>query len=189
MGKSTLSIVLADYLREFEIPFIIEELDPLETVCILTSCSYFVVKYFSINDFIYNRLKIDRKKLLKEIDKYNWRISVADMFTGVDPNHEVVKFQDSITDKNLNVFITDKLTINDTVQYALKWNGARVLIVNFIDEKEKKEVEDILLDLVYGEGIFKKAYILPYFSSLIDLEKSTIVTQIIKELLDILVQL
>ncbi|BFH72347.1 hypothetical protein SJAV_02910 [Sulfurisphaera javensis] len=189
VGKSTLAIQIANYLHEVEVPFVIEELDPLETICVITSCAYPTIKYFSINDFLYNRLKIDEKRLNKEYSRYQWKISIADMFTNVDPESEIVKFQNKITDKNLNVFITDKFTIKETMNYARKWMDPKVLIVNFLEDNERKTIEENLLDYVYGEGLFLKVYTIPYYSSFSEFENSSIVRNIIKDLLDILVQL
>jgi len=185
VGKSILSLQIANYLKELEIPFLIEELDPLETICILTSCSgeYKIIKYFNINDFIYNRLKINEKKLQKEyLD--NWQIAISDTFTNISPESEPLLFQNKITERNLNVFLTDKFTINETVNYARKWNRPRVLIVNFSEEN----IVDELLDYVYNEGLFVKVLSIPIFDSYYDFQNSKIVKNIIKELLDILVR-
>lgn len=185
VGKSILSLQIANYLKEIEVPFLIEELDPLETICVLTSCSgeYKIIKYCSTNDFIYNRLKVDEKKIKKEYSG-DWQIAVSDTFTNISPESEPILFQNKITDRNLNVFLTDKFTINETINYARKWEGPRVLIVNFSEES----IVDELLDYVYNEGLFVKIFSIPIFNSYYDFQNSEIVKNIIKELLDILVR-
>ena len=185
VGKSILSLQIANYLKEIEVPFLIEELDPLETICVLTSCSgeYKIIKYCSTNDFIYNRLKVDEKKIKKEYSG-DWLIAISDTFTNISPESEPILFQNKITDRNLNVFLTDKFTINETINYARKWEGPRVLIVNFSEES----IVDELLDYVYNEGLFVKIFSIPIFNSYYDFQNSEIVKNIIKELLDILVR-
>ena len=185
VGKSVLALQIANYLKEVEVPFVIEELDPLETICVLTSCSedYQIIKYFSINDFLYNRLKIDEKKLERQY-LGNWRIAISDAYTNISPDDEAIKFQNKITDRNLNVFLTDKLTINETISYARKWEGPRVLIVNFSDEG----IVNDLLDYVYNEGLFVKIFSIPIFDSFSDFQDSEIIKDVIKELLSILAE-
>jgi len=185
VGKSILSLQIANYLKEIEVPFLIEELDPLETICVLTSCSgeYKIIKYCSTNDFIYNRLKMDEKKMKKEYSG-DWQIAISDTFTNVSRESEMISFQNKITDRNLNVFLTDKFTINETVNYARKWEGPRVLIVNF----SEKSILGELLDYVYNEGLFAKIFSIPIFDFYYDFQNSEIVKNIIKELLDILVR-
>jgi len=185
VGKSILALQIANYLKETEVPFVIEELDPLETICVLTSCNedYWIIKYYSTNDFIYNRLKIDEKKLERQY-LGNWRIAISDTYTNISPCNEAIIFQNKITDRNLNVFLTDKFTINETISYARKWEGPRVLIVNFSD----KSIVNELLDYVYDEGLFVKIFSIPIFESLSDFQDSEIVKNVIKELLSILTQ-
>jgi len=185
VGKSVLALQIANYLKEIELPFVIEELDPLETICVLTSCSedYWIIKYYSTNDFLYNRLKIDEKKLERQY-LGRWLIAISDTYTNISPDNEAIIFQNKITDKNLNVFLTDKITVNETINYARKWEGPRVLIVNFSNES----IVSDLLDYVYNEGLFVKIFSIPIFDSLSDFQNSEIVKNIIKELLDILVR-
>ncbi|QIW24559.1 hypothetical protein EWF20_10735 [Sulfolobus sp. S-194] len=187
VGKSVLSLLIANYLKEVEIPFIVEELDPIETIRVLSSNTLPIIIYFSTNDFLYKRLKVNENKLRKQLEKYHWLISISDMFTGIDPNSDIVQFQDSVTSVNLNVFLTDKSTVSYTVEYAIKWKSPRILIINFADDPKK--IEEEFIDYVYGEGIFHKVYGIPFYGSFSELENSPIIRKIIKDLLDILIQI
>jgi len=187
VGKSILSLLIANYLKEAEVPFIVEELDPIETIRVLSSNTLPIITYFSTSDFLYRRLKVNENKLKKQLEKYHWLISISDMFTGIDPNSEIIQFQNSITNVNLNVFLTDKTTMPRTIEYASKWNSPRILIVNFADDPKK--IEEEFIDYVYGEGIFHKVYGIPFYSSFSELENSPIIRKIIKDLLDILIQI
>lgn len=186
VGKSVLALQIAKYLKESEVPFLIEELDPLETICVLTSCDpeYRVIKYFSINDYLYKKLDLDEKKILKQYDK-DWHIVVSDMFTGIKSESPIIRFQNKITDWNLNVFLTDKFTVKETIEYSREFPGYKVLIINF----SEKNVEEELIEYVYEEGLFVKILSIPYFNSYSEFQNSLIVRNVIKELLDILVKL
>lgn len=181
VGKSIFTLLLANYLSYYGIPFIVEELDPLQTVCILSPCNFPVIKYFTMNDILYNRLNIDLKKIKKEYDKIDWKISIADMLTGISPENPIISFQDSLTELSLNVFLTDKHTINRTVEYAREWFGPRILIINMVPDEEIHHYEEEGLEYVYGEGLFQKVFVLPYLSSL-DIENDKI-KSLIRELL------
>lgn len=165
IGKSTFTVLTAYYLKSLEIPFLIEELDPFQTVRVLVDDEFDIVDYFNINEYLYSDsfLEIDEDKLRIIYNSSIWNILISDLLTNIDPQTNSIKFQDNITTENINVFLTDMTRLSETIEYAKKWNdGDRVLIVNMIPSENISLVEDQVLELIYEEGVFKKAFVFPY---------------------------
>jgi MinD-like ATPase involved in chromosome partitioning or flagellar assembly len=160
VGKTLFTVLAAYYLRSLEIGFLIEELDPLNPVFTLAGHDLPVIKFFDINDVLYRKLE-PRAELEKEYSTRDWTYLIADMPTGIKPGDAVVLFQDSILDTNLNVFLTDVNSLDDTVRYAEEWkDGEKFLVVNMVPENEVDEVTEVVNRLVYGK--FVSAFVTPY---------------------------
>ena len=127
--------------------------------------SFDIVDYFNINKYLYSDsfLEIDEDKLRIIYNSSIWNILISDLLTNIDPQTDSIKFQDNITTENINVFLTDITGLSKTIEYAKKWNdGDRVLIVNMIPSENIPLVEDQVLELIYEEGVFKKAFVFPH---------------------------
>jgi hypothetical protein len=160
VGKTFFTILTAYYLRSLEIGFLIEELDPLNPVFILAGHDLPVIKFFDINDVLYRKLE-PRAELEKEYSTRDWTYLIADMPAGIKPGDAVVLFQDSILDTNLNVFLTDVNSLDDTVRYAKEWkDGEKFLVVNMVPENKVDEVTEVVNRLFYGK--FVSAFVTPY---------------------------
>lgn len=165
IGKSTFTVLTAYYLKPLEIPFLIEELDPFQTVRVLVDDEFDIVDYFNINKYLYSDyfLDVEKDKLQTMYNRSNWNMLVSDMLTNIDPHTDPIKFQDNITTENVNVFLTDMTRLSETIEYAKKWDdGYRVLVVNMVPSENVSLVEDQVLDLIYEKGVFKRSFIFPY---------------------------
>ena len=162
VGKSVFTILTAYYLKSLDISFLVEELDPLNPVCTLTSCDLPVVKFFDLNDVLYNRLG-PKAGLEKEYSTKSWTYLIADMLTGIKPREAVVSFQNSIVNKNINVFITDINSLDETVEYAMNWkDGENFLVVNMVPEDEVDDVTERVNRLIYGTRFLVSAFVTPH---------------------------
>ncbi|QGR19074.1 hypothetical protein [Stygiolobus azoricus] len=165
IGKSTFTVLTAYYLKSLEIPFLIEELDPFQTVRVLVDDEFDIVDYFNINKYLYSDyfLDVEKDKLQTMYNRSNWNMLVSDMLTNIDPHSDPIKFQNNITTANINVFLTDMTRLSETIEYAKKWDdGYRVLVVNMVPSENVSLVEDQVLDLIYEKGVFKRSFIFPY---------------------------